>query len=126
MEVIESRFKLIQNVFYIKRKPNDARYLDPFLYVVANAFWIVLKEHSNTPFQELKNNNAITEVIPFSEVDDMVFPSLKKIKEKETKRYAIKMKRGDHIYIIGLAEESFFELRKIFQNTLKRRKNVSL
>lgn len=122
-EVSTPIYEHIPDVYYIKPKTND-RYVDPLLWATTDSFMIALSQYASTAPAIIDSNKLYVEKIPYGEITDMVFPSLKKINESDKKRYAIKLVKGRDQYIIGLSERSFFQMRKLFESILYMKSTV--
>lgn len=120
----QSAYEQIPDIYYIKPKTNE-RYVDPLLWATADSFMIALSQNASLSPSVIDEKKLYVEKIPYADITDMVFPSLKKINESEKKRYAIKLVRGRDPYIIGLAEKSFFQIRKLFEDILYMKQTVS-
>lgn len=122
----EDLIREIKEISYITEKVGDnkKKHIKPLFFALIDSFIIVknLNQKYNSK-KEIKSDQII-DMIFYKDITDIIFPSIKKIKLSKKKQFAVKILKNREYFIIGLSEKSFFEFRKLYEDSLYPNSNV--
>lgn len=116
MKATEPIFEVIDEIEEIMR---EKEVLPGTLLVLTETDFLVMRENEKFRVVEVIQAGKWIDRIPYIEVQDIKFPSLKKIKKYGGKRYLFRVRTtGALNYQFALSKKSFFKVRSIFTKSL--------
>ena len=125
----EDLIREIKEISYITEKVGDnkRKHIKPLFFALIDSF-IIVKNYNDKIYLSKKdiNRDDLIDIINYKDITDIIFPPIKKIKLSKKKQFAVKILKNREYFIIGLSERSFFDFRKLYEDSLYPNSNKEI